>query len=53
MYLYKSKTPGRILEHDWDYFELISTIKPEDAFRPLDKWQLSTCEGVRRQGDIG
>jgi len=36
MYLYKAKTPAQS-KYDWDYFELISTIKPEDAFRPLDK----------------
>jgi len=24
-------------KYDWDYFKLVSTIKPEDAFRPLDK----------------
>jgi hypothetical protein len=22
---------------DWDYFQLVSTIKSEDAFRPLDR----------------
>ena len=36
MYLYKAKTPAE-LKYDWDYFQLVSTIKPEDAFRPLDK----------------
>jgi len=36
MYLYKAKTPAES-KYDWDYFELVSTIKPEDAFRPLDK----------------
>jgi branched-chain amino acid transport system substrate-binding protein len=36
MYLYKAKTPAQS-KYDWDYFELVSTIKPEDAFRPLDK----------------
>ena len=36
IYLYKAKTPAES-KYDWDYFELISTIKPEDAFRPLDK----------------
>ena len=35
MYLYKAKTPAES-KYDWDYFELVSTIKPEDAFRPLD-----------------
>jgi branched-chain amino acid transport system substrate-binding protein len=36
MYLYRAKTPEES-KYDWDYFELVSTIKPEDAFRPLDK----------------
>ena len=36
MYLYKAKTPAES-KYDWDYFQLVSTIKPEDAFRPLDK----------------
>jgi branched-chain amino acid transport system substrate-binding protein len=36
MYLYKAKTQADS-KYDWDYFALVSTIKPEDAFRPLDK----------------
>ena len=36
MYLYKAKTPADS-KYDWDYFQLVATIKPEDAFRPLDK----------------
>jgi branched-chain amino acid transport system substrate-binding protein len=36
MHLYKAKTPAES-KYDWDYFQLVSTIKPEDAFRPLDK----------------
>ena len=36
IYLYQVKTPGES-KYDWDYFELVATIKPEDAFRPLDK----------------
>ena len=36
IYLYKAKTPAES-KYDWDYFELVATIKPEDAFRPLDK----------------
>ncbi len=36
MYLYRAKTPAES-KYDWDYFALVSTIKPEDAFRPLDK----------------
>jgi branched-chain amino acid transport system substrate-binding protein len=36
MYLYKAKTQAES-KYDWDYFTLVSTIKPEDAFRALDK----------------
>jgi len=36
MYLYRAKTPAES-KYDWDYFALVSTIKPEDAWRPLDK----------------
>ncbi len=36
MYLYRAKTTAE-LKYEWDYFELVATIKPEDAFRPLDK----------------
>jgi branched-chain amino acid transport system substrate-binding protein len=36
MYLYKAKTPAES-KYDWDYFQLVSTLKSEDAFRPLDK----------------
>ena len=36
MYLYRAKTSAES-KYDWDYFELVATIKPEDAFRPLDK----------------
>ena len=36
MYLYQAKTSAES-KYDWDYFELVSTIKAQDAFRPLDK----------------
>ena len=36
MYLYRAKTSAES-KYDWDYFALVSTIKPGDAFRPLDK----------------
>jgi len=36
IYLYRAKTPAES-KSEWDVFTLISTIKPEDAFRPLDK----------------
>jgi branched-chain amino acid transport system substrate-binding protein len=36
IYLYKAKTQAES-KYDWDYFEFVATIKPEDAFRPLDK----------------
>ncbi len=36
IYLYQAKTPQGS-KYGWDYFGLVATIKPEDAFRPLDK----------------
>jgi branched-chain amino acid transport system substrate-binding protein len=36
IFLYSVKSPAES-KYDWDDFELASTIKPEDAFRPLDK----------------
>ena len=36
IYLYQAKAPQES-KYDWDYFQLVATIKPEDAFRPLDK----------------
>ena len=36
IYLYKAKSPAES-KYDWDDFALVSAIKPEDAFRPLDK----------------
>ncbi len=36
IYLYQAKTPQES-KYDWDYFQLVATIKPEDAFRPLEK----------------
>ena len=36
IYLYRAKAPSES-KYDWDDFELVSTIKAEDAFRPLDK----------------
>ena len=36
IYLYRVKTPAQS-KYDWDDFEHVSTIKAEDAFRPLDK----------------
>ena len=36
IFIYRAKSPAES-KSDWDYFELVSTIKPEDAFRPLDK----------------
>ncbi|HKN27836.1 MAG TPA: ABC transporter substrate-binding protein [Roseiarcus sp.] len=43
IFLYRAKTAAES-KYDWDYFELVSTIKPEDAFRPLDKGR---CPFVR------
>ena len=36
MYLLATKTLAES-KGDWDYFKLVATIKPEDAWRPLDK----------------
>ena len=36
LYLFEVKSPAES-KYDWDDFELVSTIKAEDAFRPLDK----------------
>jgi branched-chain amino acid transport system substrate-binding protein len=36
IYLYKAKAPAAS-KYDWDDFELVSTIGPDDAFRPLAK----------------
>jgi branched-chain amino acid transport system substrate-binding protein len=36
MYLLGAKTLAES-KGDWDYFKVLATIKPEDAFRPLDK----------------
>ena len=36
MHLLASKTVAE-LKGEWDYFKLVSTIKPEDAWRPLEK----------------
>ena len=36
MYLLATKTLAES-KGDWDYFKLIATIRPEDAWRPLDK----------------
>ncbi|HLH50713.1 MAG TPA: ABC transporter substrate-binding protein [Roseiarcus sp.] len=36
MYLLEAKTPAES-KGEWDYFKVLATIKPEDAFRPLDK----------------
>jgi len=36
MYIYRAKKPSES-KHDWDYFELVSTLPPEEAFRPMDK----------------
>ena len=36
MYLLATKTVAES-KGDWDYFKVVSTVKPEDAWRPLDK----------------
>jgi branched-chain amino acid transport system substrate-binding protein len=36
IFLYRAKAPAES-KSEWDVFDLVSTIKAEDAFRPLDK----------------
>lgn len=36
MYLFKVKTPAQS-KGPWDYYELVSTIAPADAFRPIEQ----------------
>jgi len=36
IYIYRAKKPSES-KYDWDYFELVSTIPPDEAFRPLNK----------------
>ena len=36
MYLLATKTPEESKD-DWDYFKVVSTVKPEDAWRPIEK----------------
>ena len=36
MYLLATKTPEES-KGDWDYFKVVSTVKPEDAWRPIEK----------------
>jgi branched-chain amino acid transport system substrate-binding protein len=36
IFIYRVKTPEQS-KHDWDYFELVSTVPPDEAFRPMEK----------------
>jgi branched-chain amino acid transport system substrate-binding protein len=36
VYIYRAKKPSES-KYDWDYFELVSTVPAEEAFRPLNK----------------
>ena len=36
MYLLTTKTPAES-KGDWDWFKVTGVVKPEDAWRPLDK----------------
>jgi branched-chain amino acid transport system substrate-binding protein len=36
VYLMQVKTPAES-KAEWDVFKMVSTVKPEDAWRPLDK----------------
>lgn len=46
MYLARVKTPDES-RHDWDYFEIVSTIPPEEAAMPLSQ---SVCKLTPRNG---
>ena len=45
IFLYRAKTPAES-KSEWDVFELVSTIKPEDAFRPLAQGRLSVRQSL-------
>lgn len=45
MYLFQVKTPAES-KGPWDYYKLVSTIPPAEAFRPLSE---STCPLVKHQ----
>ncbi len=36
VFIYRVKKPAES-KYDWDYFELVSTVPPDQAFRPMDQ----------------
>ncbi len=49
MYLYQVKSPAES-KGPWDYYKLLATIPPEEAFRPLDKGNCPLVTGNTRSG---
>jgi branched-chain amino acid transport system substrate-binding protein len=49
MYLYQVKSPAES-KGVWDYYKLIATIPPEEAFRPLDKGNCPLVAATARSG---
>jgi branched-chain amino acid transport system substrate-binding protein len=44
MYLVKVKTPAES-RYPWDYYQVLRTVKGEDAFRPLSQ---SECPLIKK-----
>ena len=49
MYLYQVKSPAES-KGPWDYYKLLATIPPEEAFRPLDKGNCPFIGETTRRG---
>jgi branched-chain amino acid transport system substrate-binding protein len=49
MYLYQVKSPAES-KGVWDYYKLIATIPPEEAFRPLDQGNCPLVAATARSG---
>jgi branched-chain amino acid transport system substrate-binding protein len=49
MYLYQVKSPAES-KGPWDYYKLLATIPPEEAFRPIEKGNCSLVAGNTRSG---
>jgi branched-chain amino acid transport system substrate-binding protein len=49
MYLYQVKSPAES-KGPWDYYKLLATIPPEEAFRPIDKGNCPLITGNTRSG---
>ena len=49
MYLYQVKAPAES-KAPWDYYKLVATIPPEEAFRPLDKGNCPLIAETARRG---